>query len=216
MYCFSNGSMPGILKVGMTKSEERTPDKRLREANSSDTWRPPAPYVIEFAKKISDPEQKEIILHRLLTQYTERPNPRREFFKVTTEEVKSFFELMDGEWWNTNNNSQENEVVDESDEQDEFVSNTYDEQPKCRDMRKCFANGQQIRHRIGITEIIIGIYNQENNTIMYEGQLITLNKFTENHYKKIRPDRTYKNNAWKECECEINGEWVSTYNLSEL
>jgi len=37
IYCFSNPSMPGILKVGMT---ERTPVTRLGEANASDTWRP--------------------------------------------------------------------------------------------------------------------------------------------------------------------------------
>ena len=47
LYCFSNSSMPGILKIGMT---ERTPDIRLSEANSSNTWKPPTPYKIEFAK----------------------------------------------------------------------------------------------------------------------------------------------------------------------
>ena len=55
IYCFSNKSMPGILKVGMT---ERTPDVRLNESNNSDTWRPPTPYKIEFAKKVSNPKQK--------------------------------------------------------------------------------------------------------------------------------------------------------------
>jgi hypothetical protein len=48
--------MPDILKIGMT---ERTPEARLSEANTSDTWRPPTPYKIEFAKKISNASQKE-------------------------------------------------------------------------------------------------------------------------------------------------------------
>jgi hypothetical protein len=48
--------MSGILKVGMT---ERTPVIRLGEANASDTWRPPTPYKIEFAKKMSDASGKE-------------------------------------------------------------------------------------------------------------------------------------------------------------
>jgi len=52
VYCFANPSMPGILKVGAT---ERTPEDRLREANAADTWRPPTPYRIEFAKKVADP-----------------------------------------------------------------------------------------------------------------------------------------------------------------
>ena len=96
LYCFSNPSMPGILKVGMT---ERTPEIRLNEANSSDTWRPPTPYKLEFAKKVLNPKQKETILHNLLSQYTERINPKREFFRVSTEEVKAFFDLIDGDLW---------------------------------------------------------------------------------------------------------------------
>ena len=79
IYCFSNPCMPGILKVGMT---ERTPVIRLGEANASDTWRPPTPYKIEFSKKVSDASGKEKTLHTLLEQYTERINPRREFFRA--------------------------------------------------------------------------------------------------------------------------------------
>ena len=56
IYCFSNECMPGILKVGMT---ERTPEARLKEANASDTWRPPMPYKIEFEKKVYNSSQKE-------------------------------------------------------------------------------------------------------------------------------------------------------------
>lgn len=96
VYCFSNPSMPGIVKIGMT---ERTPDARLSEANSSDTWRPPTPYKIEFSKKVSNPSQKEKILHDLLAKYTDRINPRKEFFRVSLEEVKKFFDLMDGDTW---------------------------------------------------------------------------------------------------------------------
>ena len=96
IYCFSNPCMPGILKVGMT---ERTPVIRLGEANASDTWRPPTPYKIEFSKKVSDASGKEKTLHTLLEQYTERINPRREFFRVSQEEVRKFFDLMDGEMW---------------------------------------------------------------------------------------------------------------------
>ena len=96
LYCFSNESMSGILKVGMT---ERTPEIRLNEANSSDTWRPPTPYKIEFSKKVLNPKQKETTLHSLLSQYTERINPKREFFRVSSEEVKTFFDLIDGDLW---------------------------------------------------------------------------------------------------------------------
>jgi hypothetical protein len=88
--------MPGILKVGAT---ERTPKARLSEANASDTWRPPTPYKIDFAKKVSDASVKEKILHDLLERYTERINLRREFFRVSSEEVRKFFDLIDGKMW---------------------------------------------------------------------------------------------------------------------
>ena len=89
LYCFSNPSMPGILKIGMT---ERTPEVRLKEANSSDTWRPPTPYIIEFAKRVMCPKEKETILHTILSKYTERIHQNREFFRVSVEEVKNFLD----------------------------------------------------------------------------------------------------------------------------
>lgn len=92
IYCFSNPSMPGILKIGMT---EREPELRLNEANSPDTWRPPTPYRIEFVKRVSNPRQKEGVLHGLLARYAERINPRREFFRVELNTVRPFFDLMD-------------------------------------------------------------------------------------------------------------------------
>ena len=96
IYCFSNVSMPGVVKVGMTV---RTPDVRLNEANSSDTWRPPTEYKLEFAKKVKNPKDKEHILHNLLSKYTERINPKREFFRASPKDVETFFELMDGEFY---------------------------------------------------------------------------------------------------------------------
>lgn len=94
IYCFSNPFMPGIFKIGMT---ERNPIARLEEANASDTWRPPAPYIIEFAKKVSEVKDKEAMLHTIMDKY--RVHPRREFFKISLEEVRSLFNAFDGEIW---------------------------------------------------------------------------------------------------------------------
>ena len=240
IYCFSNLSMTGILKIGMT---ERTPEIRLKEANMSDTWRPPTPYKIEFAKKVNNPKQKEKTLHILLSQYTERINPKREFFRVSLEEVKTFFDLMDGEFWIKNtiidNEIVDNEIVDNKtdetetdetetdDENDETDENETDEKNEelikdlkikgCRDMKKCFTNGQKIKHTIGINKIWIGTYDLFNNTILYDGRVYggrsPINQFVISHYQFERPDRVSVN-AWSECECEINGEWISTYNLN--
>lgn len=209
LYCFSNPSMPGILKVGMT---ERTPEARLSEANASDTWRPPTPYTIEFAKQVSNPSQKEKTLHTLLEQYTERVNPRREFFRISQEEVRTFFDLMDGEMWAETHKEEENE-------QEEDTSSESTPQVKvtggkgCRDMAKCFTNGQHIRHTIGINKTWTGTYDSSKNGIIYDGKLLSIYKFASNHYALERPDRTAEVNGWKECECDVDGTWVSTYSL---
>jgi hypothetical protein len=201
--------MPGILKVGMT---DRTPIIRLGEANASDTWRPPTPYKIEFAKKVSDASGKEKTLHTLLEQYTERINSRREFFRVSTEEVCKFFDLMDGEMWS------ETRMEEEEEEEEETSSESAPRlKPTgvkgCRDMAKCFTNGQRIRHTIGINKTWTGTYDSSKNKIVYDGKTLSLNKFAESHYESERPDRTSNVNAWKECECEVDEKWISTYTL---
>ena len=208
LYCFSNESMSGILKVGMT---ERTPVIRLNEANSSDTWRPPTPYKIEFAKKVLNPKQKETTLHSLLSQYTERINPKREFFRVSSEEVKTFFDLIDGDLW-----VKEDPEEEEEEEEEYNLSTISNSSPvvKCRDMRKCFTNGQRIRHTIGINKTWIGIYDSSKNEIMYDTKIYkSLSGFAEMHYSIDRPDRVKSANGWRECECEVNGKWISTDNF---
>lgn len=208
VYCFSNQSMPGILKVGMT---ERTPEIRLNEANSSDTWRPPTPYIIEFAKKVLNPKHKETTLHNLLSQYTEQINPKRDFFRVSSEEVKTFFDLIDGDFWVKDPEEEEKEEDSDEDNQS-IISNS--PVVKCRDMSKCFTNGQRIRHTIGINKTWIGIYDSSKNGIMYDTKFYkSLSGFAVMHYSIDRTDRVKTANGWTECECEVNEKWISTYNL---
>ena len=260
IYCISNPAMPGLLKIGMT---ERTPDIRLSEANTSNTWIP-MPFVLEMAKRVTNPEQKEKTLHKLLEQYTERINPRREFFRVTLEEVKVFFDLIDGEMWSgvnaelvpitailENEEPQSAEDV-ESITSDESLST---KQLGCRDMTKCFSDGQYIRHVIGGSGIppslklsytpngcdnetfkvalgcknILhptvwqGIYNRERNKIIVNQAINgevnieykSLSSFAQAHYRAENSNRISAN-GWAECECYVNGQWISTYNLCEL
>jgi hypothetical protein len=207
VYCFSNASMPGILKIGMT---ERTPDVRLREANTSDTWRPPTSYNIEFAKNVKNPKEKEMTIHILLEQYTERINPRREFFRVSPEEVRKFFDLMDGEMWTMPTVNEDVEA--DEDEEDEVVGRKVSK--GCRDMTLCFKNNQRIRHTIGINKTWTGTYDSTRNGIVCdENFYMSLSGFAQTHYSVARPDRCKSANGWKECECEVDGKWVSTYSL---
>jgi len=84
----------------------------------------------------------------------------------------------------------------------------------CRDMAKCFTHKQRIRHTIGINKTWIGIYDSSKNIIEYDGKAFTLNKFARTHIKLERPHRRCTNvNAWKDCECEKDGKWISTVSL---
>jgi hypothetical protein len=94
LYCFANESMPNLLKVGMTM---RDPLKRLKEANSSNTWKPPTPYEILYAKKVKNPRKKEKFVHEFFGR--ERVNPKREFFRVSHTQVYSVFNKLEGKWW---------------------------------------------------------------------------------------------------------------------
>jgi hypothetical protein len=86
-----------------------------------------------------------------------------------------------------------------------------------RTMQACFADGQQIRHRLR-ESTWIGSYNKTSNTIVYETKVFdTLHGFALAHLNAERPNRATKTmNAWRECETEINGKWVSTFMLSPL
>jgi hypothetical protein len=226
IYCFSNPSMPGILKIGMT---ERTPKTRLSEANASDTWRPPTPYSIKFAKKVSNAYGKEKTLHTLLEQYTDRIHPRREFFRVSPEEVRKFFDLIDGEMWTESEKEKEEEEEEESEEEEEeeekakedsIVSSSKLEkdarkkQKGCRDMAKCFTNGQRIRHTIGINNTWIATFNLTKMRLIHEGhEYKKMCSLANAHWKSVRPDSNRHADGWGGCECEVDGKWISTYSL---
>ena len=97
IYCISNlDIMPNIYKVGVTL---RSPLDRLKEANSSDTWKIPY-YKIEIAKKVNNPKYKEKTLHRLMEKFMVRIHPKREFFRGELSDIKEIFNLMDGTIWN--------------------------------------------------------------------------------------------------------------------
>jgi hypothetical protein len=107
VYAFSNESMPGFIKIGMT---ERTPEERLAEANLPDTFKPPLPYVIEIQKKVNNCKETEKNIHALLSD--KRVNPHREFFKITIEELKDVFNSIEEDNQITTVLEKEKEFID--------------------------------------------------------------------------------------------------------
>ena len=210
IYVMSNESMSGILKIGVT---ERTPDLRLKEANSS-TWIP-TPFKIEFAKKVTYAKQKESTIHKLLTQYTERVNHRREFFRISLDEIRVYFDLMDGElWFPKNEECNGNDIIIDEDQDDEDQDDEKINAFSTRDLRQYFTEGQRIRHTIGISETWIGVFNASKNVIIHEDkEYKSLSGFVNSHH---RNNGTYKHNGvsgWRCSECEMDNEWISTKTL---
>jgi len=89
VYAFETPSMPGFVKIGATR---RSPAERLDEANASDTWRPPHPYVVTCAAEVADPFASERAVHALLA--ARRINARNEFFDITAGEARAVFSLL--------------------------------------------------------------------------------------------------------------------------
>jgi len=150
-----------------------------------------------------------------IIKMTERINPKREFFRVSPEEIKTFFDLIDGDLWIETLNEEDEDI-------DSICKNVREETAKSnislkkgsRDMTKCFTDGQYIRHTIGINKTWIGKYDSSKNGIICDTKFYkSLSGFAGMHYSIDRTDRSNSANGWKECECEVNGKWISTYNL---
>ena len=94
VYAFATPSMPGIVKIGATT---RDPTERLREANESDTWRPPEPYAIACVAWVDDALAAERALHAMLAARRVTSDARRgqrEFFRLTVPDARAVFELL--------------------------------------------------------------------------------------------------------------------------
>ena len=92
IYCLSNPAFKdGMVKIGLTL---RTVEERCRELRTTGV---PLPFVVEFAKQVENPAEKEKYLHMLLAE--SRISDDREFFNHPVEEVKALFELFEGPWW---------------------------------------------------------------------------------------------------------------------
>jgi len=230
IYCLSNPALKtNYYKIGMTK---RDPEIRAKEL-----CRPtgvPEPFIVEFAKLVDEPKKKERDIHSILEETYDRPNPKREYFIVPIQLVKSLFKLCSGIWWegdygvdedgNPIYEEDENEEDDDEEEEEEEEEEEHSEEEEvkigCRDARKCFIDGQRIRHKYGVTAEWIGTYKKKDNSIRHDGNIYKgprgspLNAFAGAH--RISLGKRKNINGWTACQCEINGKWESCKNLPEL
>ena len=199
IYCLTNESMPGMVKVGMTT---KTPEER---ADGLYTTGVPTPFKIEFAKFVENPREAEKKIHCAIEDCDlgERVNNSREFFWVVPERVRPLFNLVPGEWWN-----------------DESVSSEKSTQRSNGPLANYFEDGCEIRHNISSKDhILTASFCTGSNTINVDDQNFqSLSSFAKYHYEIVCPERNPSANGWIECEVKIQdaqGEdiWVKANTL---
>ena len=92
LYCLTNPSMPGLVKIGMTLDN---PESRAAELSGPTAV--PAPFEVAISKRIVNPMAKEAAVHDLLSELGFRYNNRREFFTCSLNIVGLLFEVIDGD-----------------------------------------------------------------------------------------------------------------------
>jgi len=93
VYVMANRSMPGIVKIGMTR---RPLKHRLMEANKSNTFGPPDRYYVICAKHVEEAYKREQEIHFRLIN--ERVRTGREFFRISHAKSIELIDGYDGVW----------------------------------------------------------------------------------------------------------------------
>lgn len=119
IYALINSSLHGLVKVGKTVKD---PEIRAKEI-SSDTG-VPTPFIVAFKVFVSDCDSGELFLHSLLQTKGFRINEKREFFNAPLDEIiSSMIELKKSSNFRiTSNTSQNNEDVNKTDFEDDFLN----------------------------------------------------------------------------------------------
>lgn len=86
IYIFGVSEDPHVYKIGMTA---RTPDRRLKEANSCPSLPCYKEHFLIASFNVKEPYKTETAIHKLLDSFGYRINPRREFFRLNNDMLES-------------------------------------------------------------------------------------------------------------------------------
>jgi len=90
VYVLSNPAMPGLVKIGRTDNT----DANIRIAQLYTTG-VPVPFTLEYACKVTNPDEVEKALH--IAFGPQRTNPKREFFNIEPEQAIAILRLLNTE-----------------------------------------------------------------------------------------------------------------------
>jgi hypothetical protein len=87
VYVLTNPAMPGLVKIGM--SSQSNTGERLAQLYTTGV---PVPFELQFACRVTNPQQVESALH--IAFGPQRINPRREFFRIDPEQAIAILRLL--------------------------------------------------------------------------------------------------------------------------
>ena len=90
VYLLTNEAMPGLVKIGKTNADD--PQVRMDQLYNTSV---PVPFECVLAKKVDDQDAVEMALHKAFRP--NRFNPKREFFKIDTEQAVAVLNVVAGE-----------------------------------------------------------------------------------------------------------------------
>ena len=104
VYCMVCLDMPHLFKIGRTVCAYQ----RLREANSHDTFKPPAGYTFLHVVRVPDMAATEAALHAQFAARRRKNSQGNssEFFEIDSESVRLAFAAVEGELLDVSNLSQ--------------------------------------------------------------------------------------------------------------
>ena len=209
IYWLRNPAFSQMGKLGLTEGNLEVRVKALY------TTGVPKPFDIVFARQVTNPYEKEQLMHALLSD--KRVNRSREFFEETDERVKMLFSLCEGVWWGQDAESTEVSLETPV----ELPVETVAPEAQTRKvwsrpaLHELLSDGESVYHTGSCPNERIGHYSRANNAIMWSGSAHTLNQFVKKHYIDERPDRSSAGNAWTECKVRM-GSSVSGSSLVSM
>lgn len=84
---------------------------------------------------------------------------------------------------------------------------------KMKDIFHLFHHNQIFRHdnkgKDEFNDVRFCVYDSVSKNFFYGENSYTLNHFVRVHYSQTRPDRNPTANAWNECQCLVDEEWIT-------
>jgi len=87
VYVLTNSAMPGLVKIGYTTQDDA--NSRIAQLYTTGV---PVPFELQYACKVQNAEEVEKALHVAFSP--QRINPKREFFKIESEQAIAILKLL--------------------------------------------------------------------------------------------------------------------------